>query len=142
LGTVRTFTPEHRKQVLHEMNHIAKGVAAVNGPSVEFSVREPGTPVTYNSPALTRRMLPSLERAAGPGRLHEMALLTLAEDFSNYAQQVPALFFFVGVTPPGKDAKTAPANHSDHFYVDESALPIALKALTQVAVDYLKMPRP
>ena len=32
---------------------------------------------------------------------------------------------------------TAPANHSPLFYLDEAALPIATRAMTQVAVDYL-----
>ncbi len=47
------------------------------------------------------------------------------------------MYFRVGVTPGGSRSATAPSNHSDYFYVDEKAIPIALRALTQVAVDYL-----
>ena len=44
----------------------------------------------------------------------------------------------VGVTPQGTDVVTAPANHSPLFYLDETALPLATRAMAQVAVDYLK----
>jgi amidohydrolase len=54
------------------------------------------------------------------------------------ARVLPSLFFMVGVTPKGTDPVTAPANHSPLFYIDETALPIATRALLQVAVDYLK----
>jgi metal-dependent amidase/aminoacylase/carboxypeptidase family protein len=47
------------------------------------------------------------------------------------------MFFFLGVTPRGVDPKTAPANHSPLFYADESALPVGVKALTNLALDYL-----
>jgi metal-dependent amidase/aminoacylase/carboxypeptidase family protein len=43
----------------------------------------------------------------------------------------------VGVTPKGTNVLTAPANHSPLFYLDEEAIPIAVRAMTAVAVDYL-----
>jgi amidohydrolase len=136
IGTIRTFTPEHRDTVIKELGRIATNVAAANGATAELSML-PGYPVTANDPTLTQRMLPTLEKVAGPGRVTEMELITGAEDFSYYAQQVPGLFFFVGVTPQGQDPKKAPANHSDFFFVDEAALPLGLKAMTQLALDYL-----
>jgi amidohydrolase len=66
-----------------------------------------------------------------------MLLVTAAEDFAHYGQQVPSLFFMVGSTPADQDVAQAPTNHSEYFYVDEKSIPIALRALTQVAIDYL-----
>jgi len=43
----------------------------------------------------------------------------------------------VGVTPKGTDVLTAPANHSSLFYLDETALPMATRAMIAVATDYL-----
>jgi metal-dependent amidase/aminoacylase/carboxypeptidase family protein len=60
-----------------------------------------------------------------------------AEDFSYYANEVPGFFFFVGATPPGQDASTAPSNHSPEFFLDESALKVGTRSLLQVALDYL-----
>jgi len=93
--------------------------------------------VTYNNPELTARVLPSLRKVAGAD-VKEIPLITGAEDFAYFAQAVPSFFYMVGVTPRGTDPVNAPANHSPLFYIDETALPIATRALLQVAVDYLK----
>ena len=52
VGTIRTFTAEHRKTVMDEMKRIAEGIAAANGATADFSVST-GNPVTANDPALT-----------------------------------------------------------------------------------------
>jgi amidohydrolase len=80
-------------------------------------------------------MLPTLERIA-PGKVSELPKITGAEDFSYFANRVPGLFFFLGVTPPEQMA-TADSNHSPRFYVDESALPTGSRALAHLAADYL-----
>jgi amidohydrolase len=140
VGTIRTFTAEHRKLVFDEMKRISDHIAAANGASAQLTINE-GYPVTANDPALTKRMLPVLEQVAGIEHVKEMALITGAEDFSYYGQKAPALFFFVGVTPAGQDVVAAPSNHSDFFYVDEGSLPVGVKAMTQVALNYLQGPR-
>jgi amidohydrolase len=99
------------------------------------------TPVTRNDPALTARMLPSLRRAAGdPARVVEIAPVTVSEDFGALADQAPGLYFFVGVTPAGTDPANAPANHSPKFLIDEAALDVGVRAMTQLALDYLAGP--
>jgi amidohydrolase len=47
------------------------------------------------------------------------------------------MFFFLGVTPPGQEA-TAAQNHSPLFFADESALPVGVRVLSNLAVDYLR----
>ena len=66
--------------------------------------------------------------------------MTGAEDFAFYAQAVPSLFFFVGVTPPGQDPASAASNHSPRFFLDEDGLAIGRRALLGVALDYLNAP--
>ena len=136
-GTIRTFDPEQREEVFARVREIAENVARANGATAEVKFETPSYPVTRNDPALTERMLPALRRVA---KVEEMELITGAEDFSLYQQRAPGLFFFVGVTPAGQDPATAPANHSDYFYVDEESIPIAIRALTEVALDYLNEP--
>ena len=89
------------------------------------------------SSALTVRLLPSLQAVAGAGNVVETPLNMGAEDFAYYAREVPAMFFFVGATAPGKDPATAPSNHSPQFDLDESALDLGLRAMLQVSLDYL-----
>ena len=118
----------------------AARVAAAHGAKVDAQIPVvPGSnPVTYNDPALTARVLPSLQAAAGAQKVVEVPLVTGAEDFSWYARQVPAVFFFVGATAPGIDPATAPSNHSPLFRLDESALDLGLRAMLQASLDYLE----
>jgi metal-dependent amidase/aminoacylase/carboxypeptidase family protein len=85
-------------------------------------------------------VLPSLRKVAGAANVKEMSLITGGEDFAYYGQKIPAFFFMVGVTPKGTDVLTAPANHSALFYLDETALPMATRAMIAVTTDYLNGP--
>ncbi|TAK55436.1 MAG: amidohydrolase [Gammaproteobacteria bacterium] len=137
IGTIRTFEPDMRDKVFAGLKSVAEHVAAAHGARVETKIPdEQGYPVTRNDPALTARLRPSLARAAG-GRLIEIPPITGSEDFSFYGQHAPALFFFVGATPPGPDAASAPTNHSPEFFVDEAALPLGTRALLQASLDFL-----
>ena len=138
VGTIRTFTPEQRADIIERMKRVIESTAAATGAQAELFVDPDGNPVTYNDPGLTRKMLPTLQAVAGEGNVHEMPLITGAEDFSYYAREIPGLFFFVGVTPPDQDPLQAPSNHSDYFYVDERGIPVGMRALARLAVDYLQ----
>ena len=58
------------------------------------------------------------------------------EDFSYFAQQVPGLFYFVGITPPDLDPAKAPGNHSPGFKAEEPELILGLRAKLQLVADY------
>jgi amidohydrolase len=134
VGTIRTFDEGMRDDVHVRVRRIAEGVAAAHGATVRVEI-ERGYPVTANDPALTERMLPTLERLA-PGQVRELSKITGAEDFSFFANRVPGLFVIVGVTPPDQMA-TAASNHSPRFFVDEGALPTGARTLAHLAADYL-----
>jgi amidohydrolase len=134
VGTIRTFDEKMRDEIHARLRRIAESVAAAHGPTVKVSIVR-GYPVTANDEALTRRMMPTLERVA-PGQVRELAKITGAEDFSYFANRVPGLFLILGVTPPGQMA-TAASNHSPRFFVDEGALPTGSRALAHLAADYL-----
>ncbi len=140
IGTIRTFGDAQRAGILDNMKRIIEHTAAANGATAEFTLGPDHYPVTYNDPALTRRILPSLQQVAGVAHVRELAPNTAAEDFSFFAQKVPGVYFVIGVTPPDQNPDTAPSNHSDYFYVDERGIPIGLRAMTQVVVDYLESP--
>jgi len=134
VGTIRTFDEKMRDDVHARVRRIAESVAAAHGATVQVAI-ERGYPVTANDAALTKRMLPSIERVA-PGRVRELPKITGAEDFSFFANKVPGLFLTVGVTPPDRMASAA-SNHSPRFFVDEGALPTGSRVLAHIAADYL-----
>ncbi|MGA2382725.1 MAG: amidohydrolase [Gemmatimonadales bacterium] len=139
LGTVRTFDEGMRADIKERIRRTAEGIAQSAGATATVEV-EGGAPGVYNDPALTERMAPTLARVAGPGNLLPAALWTPSEDFALYQQKVPGMFFFIGVTPADRDPMTAPRNHSPLFYADEGALPIGIRAMANLAVDYLSGP--
>jgi amidohydrolase len=59
--------------------------------------------------------------------------MTGGEDFACYAEKVPGLFFFLGVK-----ASPEPAGlHSPHFLLNEAALPVGVRTMALLAVEYL-----
>ncbi|PBJ84135.1 N-acyl-L-amino acid amidohydrolase [Lysobacteraceae bacterium NML93-0399] len=138
VGTIRTFDEDVRSDIFADLKNVAEHVSAAHGATVEAEVPDAtGNPVTVNDPALTARLLPSLQAVAGADNVIETPLNLGAEDFAYYAREVPAMFFFVGATPQGQDPMTAPSNHSPQFDVDESALDLGLRAMLQVSLDFL-----
>lgn len=137
VGTIRTFDPVMRDEIHERIRRTAENIAAAGGATAKVTI-ETGNGVTYNDPALTQRMGPTLKRVAGADKWHPNGrVTTTAEDFSVYQKRVPGIFFFLGITPKGQDPKTAAPNHSPRFFADESALPVGVRALSNLAVDYL-----
>ena len=138
VGTIRTFDEGMRQQIFADLKTVAEHTAAAHGARAEAQVPDQdGNPATINDPALTAQMLPSLQKVVGADNVFEPPLQMGAEDFSFYAREVPAMFFFVGATSPGIDPATAPSNHSPKFLLDEQSLDVGLRALLQVSLDYL-----
>jgi amidohydrolase len=135
-GTIRAFDEDMQKDIHARVTRIAEKVAESAGATADVEIRI-GNPVTYNDPALTERMAPTLRRVAGADKVDIAQVTTTAEDFALYQKQVPGMFLFLGITPPGTDPATVAPNHSPRFTVDEAALPTGVKTLVGLAVDYL-----
>ena len=136
VGTIRAFDEGERTKIRQRVKDIATHYAEASGATavVEFGL---GYPVTRNDPTLTSRMVPTLQRVAGEAQVKVGALTGTAEDFSYFGQDVPGLFFFLGVTPSSQDPTRAALNHSPLFFADESALPVGVRAMTHLTLDYL-----
>ncbi|KTG20760.1 N-acyl-L-amino acid amidohydrolase [Pseudoalteromonas sp. XI10] len=137
VGTIRTFDQEMRADIKKRLAKTAEMVAESGGAEAHVHI-DHGYPVTVNDVELTKKMTPTLASVVGKENLITTPLITGAEDFSYYALETPGMFFFLGVTPKGQDAVTAPSNHSPHFFADEKALQLGVNAMTQLVVDYLK----
>ena len=143
-GTIRTFDPVLRKEIYDEIEQLANGVAVGTGTDIQVEFDVGGFyPVTVNNPQLLERMSPSL-KAASPGKYYESQTpVTGAEDFSYFSQEIPGLYFWLGINKPGEglsanfgERTDVPGNHSPYFIVDDSALDEGVKALTYLVLDY------
>jgi amidohydrolase len=135
-GTIRSFDPAMRDQILAQIRRTAENLALASGATAEVSF-DAGYPVTWNDPALTAKMLPSLRRVAGAAVLADIPPTTTSEDFSYYGQRVPAMLFFLGVNPPGIAPADWAPNHSPRFNPDEGALLTGVRSLASLAADFL-----
>ena len=69
VGTIRTFDADMRQQVFADLRNVADHVARAHGGSAVTEIYEnDGNPATVNNPALTARMLPSLQAACASSR--------------------------------------------------------------------------
>jgi amidohydrolase len=100
-------------------------------------VIERNTPVLVNDQELTEQMASTLIRVAGAERVAIGQPTTTAEDFAFFANEVPALFFRLGVNPQGSDPATAAPNHSPFFFTDEGALIVGVRAMAHLVADYM-----
>jgi len=134
-GTIRTLDTEMQNEVHEKIKRTATKIAESMGATAEVTI-DRKTPVTYNNPALVKKMLPSLEKATGKGNVLEAEWVTGAEDFAFYGQKAPAFFFFVGGMPKGGNPKTVPSHHTPDFYIDDSRLDVGVKAFCNIVFDY------
>jgi amidohydrolase len=137
-GTIRTFNEAMRDDIHERIRITATNIAAAAGATAEVEIEKPYA-VTINDPALTEQMLPTLQRVAGNDKVLLVPKITGAEDFSFLAQKAPGLFIFLGGSAPGTDLSKVAYNHSPRFQIDESALKLGVRTMTQLTLDYMEM---
>jgi amidohydrolase len=132
-GTVRTYSQEARATVQRRMREILDGVTRANGASFEMEYQE-NAPATLNNPALTQEVQPLMERIMGAGNVKIVEPTMGGEDFGYFAEQVPGFYYRLGVLKPGT---TSGGLHTPTFRGDDSAVPVGIRAMSRLLVDYL-----
>jgi amidohydrolase len=126
-GTIRSNHPEIRSVLLEKLPAVVNNTAEANLVNAEVQIASL-MPVTINDEALTEVIVPGLRKAAD-GKLQALpATLAPSEDFAFYAEKVPSLYVFLGVSPPESDASKVAMNHNPKFLVDDDALITGVRA--------------
>jgi amidohydrolase len=134
-GTIRTYDASVRAAVHRDIRQVAENIAASANAKAEVEIIEGYDPLVNNE-RMTARMVPVLERAAdGDVALNERS--GASEDMSYFLNEVPGLYFNLGIVPRDQDLAKAAPNHSPNFFVDETALVVGVRALAMVTVNYL-----
>jgi amidohydrolase len=134
-GTVRTHDPETRRQVAEWFTRIVRDTATAHGATALIHYEDYG-PAVRNDAELGKRMRPTLGVAAGAKNVVEAEPMMGGEDFAHYSEQVPGFFFFLGVRNPALGA--VHPLHTPQMRIDEAALPLGVRAMVLLAIDYLK----
>lgn len=132
-GTVRTFDDSLTTVIRERMTAIFDGVTKAAGATYELDFYH-WNPVTANDSALTARFVPVLERVAGKNNVKPMVLNMGAEDFAYFSRAVPSFYYEIGVVNPGN---VSGGHHSPTFRADDEAIPVGVRTMTALVLDYL-----
>jgi amidohydrolase len=149
--TVRANDEVERKRLIDGIRRVARGVGEMNGMAADkmpiVRVTE-GTGVTYNDPALARRLNTTLKASIGESAFKPFVQTDMgAEDFPYFigpGSDVKGYYFIVGGTPQAAfDAANAggppiPSHHSPLFKITpEPAIVTGAIAMTAAVLDLL-----
>lgn len=133
-GTIRTLDISMRTHILKRMAELTESIAKAYGGEAKIEFFNTSA-ITYNDPDLVIKMLPSLTKVVGETNVTLSKAITGAEDFSYFQEVVPGFYFFLGGQPTDK-SKIFP-HHTPDFVINENAMIIGVKALTQLTFDFL-----
>ncbi len=133
-GTIRSYTPEIRKQ-LHEELQKAVNVVEAMGGKAELTIHF-GYPPTVNNPEATEVMFAATRSLLGEDNVKQADMVMGAEDFSYMAQAAPGCFLRIGVKNPTWD-RQYPVHRAD-FRMDEDALPVGAASLAAAALRWME----
>ncbi len=128
-GTIRTMSAATRDTMEERIRRIAEHTCASAKASCSLEWH-PSYPVTENDPREAAFLRETLAAEFGAERVLEIPPVMGSEDFSYYAQRVPACFYFLGA---GNEAHRFP-NHHPAFDIDESAMAAGIAAHVTVAL--------
>jgi amidohydrolase len=131
LGTVRAFSNDVREAMPERIERVLRSCCDAMGATYNFEYLW-RYPVTENDPDQTRYARELAEQTFGSERVITADKLMGAEDFSFYAQRVPACFYTLGSQG---GPSTAVPHHSSTFDIDERALPTGVAMMAALAFD-------
>lgn len=146
--TVRSYSPEVRKQLIAAIRRKADAAAASAGaPVTEVEVSE-GTPSLFNDPALTERVAAALKKTLGEKNVTEVPPSMGGEDFGRIGRAgVPIVMLKLGAVNRERldqytqQGEQPPSLHSPKFYPDpEQTITTGVTMLGATALELLQPP--
>jgi amidohydrolase len=130
-GTMRFFTEDVRERLC---KHLEGSFGMLEALGAEVTVRiGPGYPPVVNDARVTEWVRSAAADLLGDDATLPIEPMTLSEDFSFLAREVPGTFFFLGAAPAEPRM-----HHRSDFDIDESAIPIGAATLAAGAVRLLR----
>ena len=126
-GTVRSFRPGQRVEIIADIRRICDGIGAAFGVTVTLEASAGGR-VTINAKAETELGIAAAEAAGYPVR-RDVPPSTGGEDFAAMLERVPGAMAFIGNGPaePGREL------HNPGYDFNDAILPVASGWLAGVA---------
>ncbi len=135
-GTVRNTSSRVRQRLKEQIRNIVEGTAKMFGGNGELSYAE-GFPVLENDRSLFGFGLKELDVLSELGikgvELDKPSMV--GEDFSFYAQKVPALFLLLGCSSGVSEENHVFPLHSPLFRADQECIKTGLMSFMRIALD-------
>jgi amidohydrolase len=131
MGTVRAFDAGVRERMAERIERVLRGVCETSGATYEFDYIW-RYPVTSNDAEQTQYVRALAENIFGSERVVTSAKQMGAEDFSFFAERVPATYFVLGCSG---DPATSFPHHHGKFDIDERALETGIRIMTALGLD-------
>jgi amidohydrolase len=132
-GTVRTLDAETWTQIPERFERIVAGICEANRANYELDY-ERIAPVVNNDPRLTGFAQESLGHSLGTEHVFEGEPIMAAEDFAYFQQQLPGVYFFLGVANEAEG--WTDYVHTPTFRPDEAAIVAGVKAAAGLLADF------
>ncbi|HNR85563.1 MAG TPA: M20 family metallopeptidase [Taishania sp.] len=126
-GTFRTMNEEWRAEALELLQQQAKAIVEGNGATLELEISK-GYPYLENDETLTAQLKQKSIDLLGSDNVVDLPIRMGSEDFSYYAQEIPACFFRIGVRDE-KNGIIFGAHHA-RFDIDPQALKIGMQMMS------------
>jgi amidohydrolase len=130
-GTLRSFSPEVRAQLVTRVEEISRGIATAMRAEIEFAC-QPGYPLTVNDPEQTAMVREVAAEVVGTENVLEAPLDMSAEDFSYFLEQRPGCFYFVGSQDESKGLIRG--HHHPKFDINEDCMAIGMEVMVRTVL--------
>lgn len=133
-GTIRTFDPSVREQILQRVKDVVEGTASALGGSATIEIKAI-SPATINDERVANLVRDTAVDVLGAAHVSTDQFTMGAEDMSEFLNRVPGCFFFLGSA--NTDKGPVYPHHNPRFDIDESILPDGVAILAGAALRYL-----
>lgn len=133
-GTIRTFSVTVRETVVTRLKVLLDGVTAGFGARYTLEIVD-ATCAVVNDGAMAEVARRSANQVVGATNVVWQPPFMVSEDFSEYAERMPACFMLLGSGNPG--IGFVEPHHSPRFDFDEDALPVGTALLATAATRFL-----
>jgi amidohydrolase len=134
-GTFRTMNELWRTTAHKLIHQFAKNIAEESNGDIVVRI-ENGYPYLENNPALTEQTRTILKNTLGAENVIDLPTRMTGEDFSFFAQKIPATFIRLGVRNESKGI--VHGVHSARFDIDHDALTIGVRSLLSICFNSTK----
>lgn len=133
-GMNRAFSPDIRKKMPEWLKNMIENICKGYNCDFDFKYDFICAP-TVNDEQATKLVKKSLIKLVGEENIPHFDKVMGSEDFSAYVEKIPGTLMLLGCRNEEKGCSYS--HHSNHFKIDEDALPIGVASYVQVALDYL-----